>query len=46
MENYQTVGVFVSVIGMFLGLIGHGFWLHGGMMFFINLFTLVLSVLR
>ena len=45
MENYQTVGVFVSVLGIFLGLIVTiSFGPLGGIMLVINFITLILSV--
>ena len=47
MENYQTVGVFVSILGMFLGLIvAISFGPLGGIMFVINFITLILSVCK
>jgi hypothetical protein len=50
MENYQTAGVFISVIGLFLGLIvAFSFtplaWV-GGVMLLVNFFTLMLSVMQ
>lgn len=48
MENYQTVGVTVSVIGLFLGLIVivSPLAVVGGLMIIVNLFTLMLSAMK
>jgi hypothetical protein len=48
MENYQTVGVAVSVIGLILGLIVafSPLAVVGGIMLLINFFTLMLSVMK
>jgi hypothetical protein len=48
MENYQTAGIFISVIGLFLGLIVafSPLAVVGGIMLMINFFTLMLSVMK
>jgi hypothetical protein len=48
MENYQTAGIFISVIGLFLGLVVaiSPLAIVGGIMLIVNLITLMLSAMK